>query len=118
MTWFFLDNTQRLRTIWRFVLFGFGFLFVHIAISLVLAVGFVIYLVSADTAPSFAPPVPYSKVCRSYQSTSAISRTGPESEQINPHQQTLSLPRMFRCFSESERSHPESRSLYARHRHG
>jgi membrane protease YdiL (CAAX protease family) len=54
MNWFFLDETQRLRTLWRFVSFGFGFLAVQIGISLVLAVGFVIYLVATGNTPKFS----------------------------------------------------------------
>jgi hypothetical protein len=52
MTWLFLDETRRLRTCWRFVLFGFGFLFVQIVVSLVVGVGFVVYLIATGDSPN------------------------------------------------------------------
>jgi uncharacterized protein len=43
---FFLDPTGRLRTVWRFLIFGFGFLFVQIVLAIPLAIGFVVYLIA------------------------------------------------------------------------
>jgi len=46
---FFLDPTGRLRTFWRFGIFGFGFLAVQIAVGLVAGLAFVGYLIATDT---------------------------------------------------------------------
>jgi hypothetical protein len=50
MASFFLDETRRLRTVWRFAIFGFGFLAVQIGLGIVLGIGLLIYLVMTDTS--------------------------------------------------------------------
>jgi hypothetical protein len=47
---FFLDETRRLRTVWRFAIFGFGFLAIQIGLTIVLGIGLVIYLVAKGTS--------------------------------------------------------------------
>lgn len=46
---FFLDETGRLRTFWRFCIFGFGFLAVQIAVAIVGGLAFAGYLIATDT---------------------------------------------------------------------
>ncbi|MBI3862114.1 MAG: CPBP family intramembrane metalloprotease [Planctomycetia bacterium] len=47
---FLFDESDRLRTFWRFAIFGFGFLCVQIAIGLAIAVPLVIFLYRRDPA--------------------------------------------------------------------
>ncbi len=47
----FLDETGRMRTAWRFTIFGFGFLALEIGIAIVLLIGLVVYLVATGTSP-------------------------------------------------------------------
>jgi membrane protease YdiL (CAAX protease family) len=50
MASFFLDETGRLRTVWRFAIFGTGFLAIQIGIGIVSAIGVLIYLVATGTS--------------------------------------------------------------------
>jgi membrane protease YdiL (CAAX protease family) len=43
---FFLDETRRLRTVWRFAIFGCGFIVVQVAVGIAVAAGLAIYLVA------------------------------------------------------------------------
>ena len=44
----FLDSSQRMRTFWRFLIFGAGVIFVHVAVGTAVTVGLVFYLVVSE----------------------------------------------------------------------
>ena len=46
MAAFFCDQSGRLRTVWRFLIFGFGFLVVQIGVNIALLIGIVVYLLA------------------------------------------------------------------------
>lgn len=43
---FFCDQSGRLRTVWRFLIFGFGFLVVQIGVNIALLIGIVVFLLA------------------------------------------------------------------------
>jgi membrane protease YdiL (CAAX protease family) len=46
MAAFFFDQSGRLRTVWRFTIFGFGFLIVQLGLGIVLGIGLVVFLLA------------------------------------------------------------------------
>jgi membrane protease YdiL (CAAX protease family) len=46
MAAFFCDQSGRLRTVWRFLIFGFGFLVVQIGVGVALGIGLVVFLLA------------------------------------------------------------------------
>lgn len=47
MAAFFFDHSGRLRTAWRFVIFGFGFLIVQLGLGIVLGIGILVVLLAS-----------------------------------------------------------------------
>jgi membrane protease YdiL (CAAX protease family) len=50
MASFFLDDTRRMRTVWRFAIFGCGFFAIQIVVGILLVVGLVVYLAATGTS--------------------------------------------------------------------
>jgi membrane protease YdiL (CAAX protease family) len=50
MASFFLDDTRRTRTVWRFAIFGCGFLAIQIVVGILMVVGLVVYLAATGTS--------------------------------------------------------------------
>ena len=44
----FLDQERRLRTFWRFAIFGCGFLAIYVGVSIAVGLGFIAYKLSSD----------------------------------------------------------------------
>ena len=51
MASFFLDDTRRMRTAWRFAIFGCGFLAIQIVVGILVVVGLVVYLAAKGSSP-------------------------------------------------------------------
>src|SRR5262249_59886397 len=50
MASFFLDDARRMRTAWRFAIFGCGFLAIQIVVGILMVVGLGVYLAASGTS--------------------------------------------------------------------
>lgn len=62
----FLDSTGRLRTFWRFAIFGMGMVAVHIAVGLFAFAGLLIYLAMVGKMPNFGNPAVIDQFTQGY----------------------------------------------------
>jgi membrane protease YdiL (CAAX protease family) len=52
----FMDSTRRMRTFWRFLIFGAGFVAVQVGVSMALGVAVIVYLLVTDSMPAIRSP--------------------------------------------------------------
>ncbi len=53
----FLDPSRRMRTVWRFLIFGVGFVVVNVVVSMIVGIGLVVYVAIFQGPESLRDPV-------------------------------------------------------------